>query len=84
MDKFLKQLLPVKRKTKQNNPLSQARDSKSCRQPIFLGVLQKVGERYTKLRYFRSLGQDSQCRRKINLFLNGRRGDFAEQAVGTR
>lgn len=83
MDKFLKQLLPVKRKTKQNNPLSQARDSKSCRQPIFLGVLQKAGERYTKLRYFRSLGQDSQCRRKINLFLNGRR-DFAEQAVGTR
>lgn len=27
MDNFLKQLLPVKRKTKQNNPLSQARES---------------------------------------------------------
>lgn len=37
MDKFLKQLLPVKKK-------KQARDSKSCGQPVLLGVLQKLGK----------------------------------------
>lgn len=38
MDKFLKQLLPVKKKTKQ------ARDAKSCGQPVLLGVFQKLGK----------------------------------------